>query len=435
MNRVLVFFGEESQFEELTLMLRHAGVHATAARSPDALRSALADPYDAVIAPFASFAAVPELGRSQAQRIAVASRSQSASLEEAMGRDIDDYLMSPLREEELRLALRRPTQPRPAPMVPDHIVGIENGLAKPWKVAQRAAGFDADVLLTGESGTGKELFAQAIHRLSKRNGAAFVPVNCAAIPEGLAESLLFGHVEGAFTGAHSTTTGVFAKADKGTLFLDEVGDFSPEIQVKLLRALQTGEVQPLGSAQSQTADVRVVAATSRDLPAMVAAGTFREDLYYRLAVIPIELPPLRDRPGDIEALIAHFLAAFATRHQVPSLALTDDAKRLLMKASWPGNVRELQNAIERLVVLCEEDEIGTELVNRELETISAAASSVGHGITVSEGTTLKQAMRLVEAEFIRSALAACDGKRGACAEYLAISQRTLLYKLKEHGIQ
>jgi len=415
-------------------MLRRAGVQATAARSLDALRSAVADPYDAVIAPIESFVKMPELTSTRAQRIAVAPRSCGSSLEEALGRDIDDYLISPVREEELRLALRRPATPRGAPEVPDHIVGIEHGLAKPWSVAKKAAGFDADVLLTGESGTGKELFARAIHRLSNRSAAAFIPVNCAAIPDGLAESLLFGHVEGAFTGAHAATDGVFTRAHKGTLFLDEVGDFSEEIQVKLLRALQTGEVQRLGAAQSETADVRVVAATSRDLPGMIAAGRFREDLYYRLAVIPIELPPLRERPGDVEALIDHFLAAFASRHQVGGLRLSPAAKQTLIEASWPGNVRELQNAIERLVVLAEGEEIGADLVLREIRAQSSEASVSGLRVGASLGQPLKHTMRLVEAELIRTALAACDGKRGKCAEHLAISQRALLYKLKEYNI-
>ncbi len=434
MNRVLVFFGEESQFGGLTLMLRRAGVQATTTRSATALRSALADPYDGVIAPMESFASIPELSGCTAQRIAVADRSQAAELELALGRSIDDYLIEPIREEEVRLALLRPPTPHRIPNQPDPIVGIESGLAEPWKVAQKAAGFDADVLLTGESGTGKELFARAIHRLSKRSAGAFVPVNCASIPKGLAESLLFGHVEGAFTGAHATTTGVFTKAHKGTLFLDEVGDFSEEIQVKLLRALQTGEVQPLGAPRTETADVRVVAATSRDLQAMIASGQFREDLYYRLAVIPIELPPLRERPGDIEALIEHFLETFATRHQVQHVIISSAAKQMLMEASWPGNVRELQNAIERLVVLCDGEEIGADLVHREIRARSAEARAKGRSLHMSQGQTLKQAMRLVEAEFIQNALDACDGKRGECAKHLAISQRTLLYKLKEYDI-
>lgn len=437
MNRVLVFFGEESQSEDLSLMLRHEGVQATFARSAETMLAALGDPYDAVLADLERFRDLPALSQIQAKRIAVATRDQVDALVDSLGRDIDDYLMAPVRREELRLALHRPRATRTGVTSLQTIIGTSGGLAKPWAIAQKAAGFDADVLLTGESGTGKELFARAIHRLSGRNTGAFVAVNCAAIPEGLAESLLFGHVKGAFTGAHIETSGVFAQANGGTLFLDEVGDLGEEIQVKLLRALQTGEVQPLGSATSIRADVRVVAATSRDLPAMMGTGQFREDLYYRLAVIPIVLPPLRERLEDFDALVTHFLGFFTARHQAGVLTLAPEARRLLARASWPGNVRQLQNAVERLVVLCDGPEIGTDLVRREIRSPDLGMErdlpqTLGDCL---QGRTLKEALRCVEAQYIAQALAECGGKRGECAKRLSISPRALLYKLKEYSIQ
>jgi len=442
MNRVLVFLGEESLFEDLSLMLRQEGMQATVARSAHHLAAAaLADPYDAVLAPLSHFQDIPQLRDCQAQRIAVAERNETEAIAEALGRDVDDYIFEPIRREELHIALQRPRGPRRQVTTPDRIIGTEGGLAKPWRTAMRAAGFDADVLLTGASGTGKELFAQAIHSRSKRSGNALVALNCAAIPQGLAESLLFGHVEGAFTGAHATTRGVFAQAHGGTLFLDEVGDLSEDIQVKLLRALQTGEVHPLGADVPVQVDVRVVAATSRDLPALMAAGSFREDLYYRLAVIPIALPLLRDREADIAELVEYFVSRFAAQHLGDSISLSKESNELLASAPWPGNVRQLQNAIERLVVLCEGPVIEAELVRREIGGISSGEThraSLLHATSHLEATgslPLKAALKKVEADLIREALAACDGKRGACAARLSISRRALLYKLKDYGIQ
>ncbi|MCP4446151.1 MAG: sigma-54-dependent Fis family transcriptional regulator [Myxococcales bacterium] len=435
MNRVLVVFREETQFERLALLLRQAEVHATVARSEESMLAALADPYDAVFAELPKFAASTELAECKAQRIAVAHRNEADELKKALGRVVDDYLFMPLGQDEVRLALQRPRAPRARAEAVQAIVGVQGGLAKPWGIATKAAGFDADVLLAGESGTGKELFARAIHNLSGRSGGAFVPVNCSAIPQGLAESLLFGHVQGAFTGAHTSAKGVFAKAHGGTLFLDEVGDISEQIQVKLLRALQSGEVQPLGAEQAESLDVRVIAATSRDLSAMVGAGTFREDLYYRLAVVPIELPPLRERPQDAGLLIDHFLTFFATHHQADSVAISEEARGLLLQARWPGNVRQLRNAVERLVVLSEDGIIGAGLVQQEIGSLEGDASC---GPSISTGLTcrsLREAMRTLEAEFIRQALAECGGKRGDCAKRLSISSRSLLYKLKEYGIQ
>ncbi len=427
MKRVFVFFGEESQAAAVSLMLREQGAMATVASSVDGIDQG---EYDVIFSDLQKFQVHTALRHHPARRLALANRDQGELVQALLGKDMDDVLFSPLDPLQLRLALARPRafRRREAHSAPTTLVGVTGGLADSWALAKRAAGFDAHVLLTGESGTGKERFAQAIHQLSGRHGR-FVAVNCAAIPEGLAESLLFGHVKGAFTGAHATTKGVFSQADGGTLFLDEVGEFSEPIQVKLLRALQTGEVQPLGSDLGTSVDVRVVSATSRDLPERMNQGLFREDLYYRLAVIPIVLPPLRDRRQDIEPLIGHFLNHFAAQHQVGAVQITPAALALLVDAQWPGNVRQLQNAIERLVVLCEGAEIGAELVRQETQSLAVEPRRP------SQRGSLKEIMRSLEEEQLRWALASCDGKRGACAKKLGISPRTLLYKLKEYQIR
>ena len=226
------------------------------------------------------------------------------------------------------------------------------------EVMERAAGFKATVLLTGESGTGKEVLARAIHAQSPRRGEAFVAVNCAAIPEALLESELFGHAKGAFTGADRARRGLFLEADGGTLFLDEVGELPTALQAKLLRVLQEEEVRPLGDSKSRRVDVRVLAATARDLEAEVAAGRFREDLFYRLNVVRLAVPPLRERPKDIPLLVDHFLARFRDTLGKPVRGISDEALERLVAYRWPGNVRELENVIERAIILADADRIG-----------------------------------------------------------------------------
>lgn len=437
MNRVLIF-GEEEGLEALPVLLREFGVQATSTRSAQGATAALQgpEPFDAVVAQLSAFSAGGPLRIPSPRRIAVAERSALNEICSALGRDIDDCVLAPVRAEELLMALRRPRQFGHGPsLAEDVIIGKSGGLAKAWKVVEKAAVFDADVLITGESGTGKEVFARALHRLSKRAHAPFVALNCAAIPKGLLESQLFGHVKGAFTDAHHDKQGVFANAHGGTLFLDEVGDFPSDLQAKLLRALQTGEIQPVGSETTIRVDLRLVSATSRDLESMIADNTFRDDLFYRLAVIPIALPALRERPEDLGALIDHFLARFVAKHGLAGMTLEGHARELLMQASWPGNVRQLQNAVERVVVLSEGSRIGADLVQREIRDMGAKVDEQGEqGAVALRGRPLKQAMHAVEAQLIAEALATCSGKRARCAQLLSISQRALLYKIKEHDL-
>jgi DNA-binding NtrC family response regulator len=242
------------------------------------------------------------------------------------------------------------------------IVGANSAMRELFGLVDSVAPTDATVLLLGESGTGKELLARAIHERSARAAGPFVPINCSALTDTLLESELFGHVRGAFTGASSSRIGVFEQASRGTLFLDEIGDISPAMQVRLLRALQEGEIKPVGSTEIRQVDVRVVAATNRDLEAAARAGTFRPDLYYRLNVVALELPPLRQRPEDVPLLVHHFLTRYAARFGKAVSRLAPEAMEALQGYGWPGNVRELQNVVQRAVVLAPGDVVTLDLL-------------------------------------------------------------------------
>jgi DNA-binding NtrC family response regulator len=301
------------------------------------------------------------------------------------------------------------------------IVGSSPALRRVVDVATQAAPSQATVLVLGESGTGKELFARYIHERSARARGPFVAVNCAAIPETILESELFGHERGAFTGAVGKKDGRFAKAAGGTLLLDEIGELSPSVQVKLLRVLQEGEYEPLGGNTTKS-DVRIVAATNRDLVAEVAAGRFREDLYYRLNVIAIIAPPLRSRREDIPLLVDHFLGQYCAKNGRARLHPTRGALERLMDYAWPGNVRELENVIERAVVLSRNETLG----DCDLpDHIAAASPSVSTPLTFEIGTTLDE----VELRVIRETLRHTKGDKSLAAQLLGISTRTIYRKL------
>jgi two-component system response regulator HydG len=306
-------------------------------------------------------------------------------------------------------------------LVHREIIGSSPALRRVIDVATQAAPSQATVLVLGESGTGKELLARYIHERSARSRGPFVAVNCAAIPETILESELFGHERGAFTGATSKKDGRFAKAAGGTLFLDEIGELSPTVQVKLLRVLQEGEYEPLGGNTAR-ADVRIVAATNRDLVAEVAAGRFREDLYYRLNVIAITAPPLRARREDIPLLVDHFLGLYCAKNGRPRLQPTGGALQRLVDYSWPGNVRELENAIERAVVLSRSDA----LAEGDLpDHIATAPRSKTTQLTFEIGTPLEE----IELRVIRETLRHTRGDKSVAAQLLGISTRTIYRKL------
>jgi DNA-binding NtrC family response regulator len=293
------------------------------------------------------------------------------------------------------------------------IVGRHPRLRAALRLLERVAPTHSTVLLTGESGTGKELFARALHALSKRAAGPFVAVNCAAIPETLVETELFGHEKGAFTGASRRRSGRFELARGGTLFLDEIGELPPAVQAKVLRVLDDGSFERVGGGETLAADVRVVAATNRDLRAMVGEGGFRSDLLYRLEIFPIALPSLAERASDIPLLAGHLLGELAGRHRVEPPALDRAAVQRLESAAWPGNVRQLANVLERAVILHPGGRLGA----REIEALISAAGGADD-----------------EAARVRAALAAADGDRRRAAAALGISYRTLLRRIREHDL-
>lgn len=296
---------------------------------------------------------------------------------------------------------------------------------------RRVADLKTTILILGESGTGKELVARALHQNGSRFQKPLVAVNCGAIPENLLESELFGHVRGAFTDASSDKEGLFEQADGGTLFLDEIGEMPLALQVKLLRVLQEGEIRRVGASGSKKVDVRVVSATSRDLSVDVALGRFREDLYFRLNVFCLQLPPLRDRIEDIPLLTEHFVKRYGNEAN-GAIRVEPDALRCLMAYRWPGNVRELENAVERACILCD----GGRITSACLPLSLRLSGEAGSGVQVEdENLSIKKAENIIERELIGKALAKTGGNRTQAAKILEISHRSLLYKLKEYGIE
>jgi DNA-binding NtrC family response regulator len=326
----------------------------------------------------------------------------------------------------------------------DDLVGTSNAMMEAVDLAKRAADSTISVLLDGESGVGKEMFARAIQGSGERAGKPFVAVNCGAIPENLIESILFGHERGAFTGANERHIGKFREADGGTLFLDEIGELRLDMQVKLLRALQEREIDPIGAKQAIPIDVRVMSATNRDLHQLVAEGTFREDLYYRLNVFPIRIPPLRERREDILPLAEYFLRTVAMSEHRPARRIGVQAAQMLIGASWPGNVRQLENVMFRAVVLCQ----GEELTPRDFpqlgDDVRPQVSTDGEPETpTTERRNTPGLMQLhgdirslaeVEADLIRLALERYDGRMSEVARRLGIGRSTLYRKVKELGL-
>jgi two-component system response regulator HydG len=287
---------------------------------------------------------------------------------------------------------------------------------------------DATVLIMGESGTGKEVVANAIHHNSPRAGQPFIKVSCAALPEALLESELFGHERGAFTGAVTRREGRFQLAHRGTIFLDEVGEMNPALQTKLLRVLQEKEFEPVGSARTIKVDIRVIAATNKDLTKEVREGRFREDLYYRLNVVPVTMPPLRERREDIPPLADHFLAVYREKNRKPLKGISGKALDLLVRYDWPGNIRELENCIERAVIMAKEEMITPVDFPPQIQKLSGEKETGGFAIPY--GISLEA----MERELIVKTLAETGGNRTRASEILGINRRTLQNKLKEYGI-
>jgi len=358
---------------------------------------------------------------------------------EAMKLGALDYLQKPFEIDELLVVMRRALDHQRLRSEYRYLVnerdeqfdhyGIIAGSRAMQEVIRRAelvSETKSTVLITGETGTGKELVARAIHDRSAQRDMPLIKVNCAAIPETLLESELFGHVRGAFTGATATKKGKFALADGGTIFLDEIGTMTPTLQSKLLRVLQEREIEPLGSERTERIDVRVIAATNRDLRQMVADGKFQEDLFYRLNVIPIEIPPLRERRDDIPALVEHFVRKHAQRTGRRIERLDESVLAALQQYDWPGNVRELENTIERAVVLTTGP-----VVNARAVSVMSASTPQTTGLP---SLKLRQNIEWVERETIRRALESSGGVKKDAAELMGISQRALSYYLAKYRL-
>ncbi len=360
---------------------------------------------------------------------------------EALRAGAIDYLLKPVQPEELLAAAGRARENASAPPTPgpvsrgpgggpsagfEELIGCNPRMQRVYALIRTVAPASSTVLVSGESGTGKERVAEAIHRLSPRRDRPLIRVNCSAFAEGVLESELFGHEHGAFTGAVRARAGVFRKADRGTLFLDEVGDLPPSTQVKLLRVIQEREVQPVGGDVALPVDVRLIAATNRDLAREVKEGRFREDLYFRLNVIPIQLPALRERPDDISPLAEHFLSTFARQCGKLLDGFTDRAMAAMERYSWPGNVRELENAIERAVVLAQGNVID----------LADLPQEVRGGHSSADGSYQVNTVRLSEVEeiIIRRVLSRTGWNIKRSAELLGITRATLYSKIRKFGL-
>ena len=444
--RVLVVDDEPAQRELVAGFLRKHGFDVVlAGGGREAVARFKQEPFDLVLTdqrmPDLSGLEVLEAVRSTSPETAVVIITAYGTIETAVSAvkaGAADYLTKPLnlddllhRVHRLRERQRLVTENRELreALTERHrvegIIGDSGRMQEVLSLVRRVAPSDATVLIRGESGTGKELIARALHYASPRAAGPLVKVNCAALAESLLEAELFGHEKGAFTGAVASRKGRFEMADGGSIFLDEIGDLPPHLQVKLLRVLQEREFERVGSSRPIKVDVRLLAATHRDLEALVREGRFREDLYYRINVVTIMLPPLRERREDLPPLIEHFLRAFAGKNGKSVRGLTREARGALLRYDYPGNIRELENLIERAVVLTRDDVIGVEDLPLTLETPASGSGDEAGLIAAVEG---------LERRMIREALAKADGTQTRAAELLGISERVLRYKLKKYGL-
>jgi two-component system response regulator AtoC len=452
MRRVLIADDEESIRHVLSELLSERGYEVRAVvDGEEAVRELAARDYDALV----TDVRMPKMNGLDLVRAAQTTSPETTIIVmsaygshdlaiEALKAGAYDYLGKPFRPDEVLLVLRkaeererlrrenlrlRQEMSRHAP----RLVAEGPAMKEVLRVVHKVAPAPTTVLIEGESGTGKELVARALHDLSGRAERPFVAVNCGAIPEQLIESELFGHAKGAFTDARTAKRGLFEEADGGTLLLDEIGELPVPVQPALLRVLQQGEVRRVGDARSMRVDVRVLAATNRDLAAQVQAGRFREDLYYRLNVVQLRLPPLRERQEEIAVLAERLLARHAERIGLPPRRLSPRALELLQRYRWPGNVRELENALERALVLSEDEEIGAESLPDALQR--AVAPEPLPSRLDPDDLSVKRAQRVLEADLIRRALERTQGNRTRAAELLELSPRALLYKIREYGLE
>lgn len=452
-KRILVVDDEENMRHMLCAMLRKQGYEAVeAADGEAALAQASAAAYDFILCDIrmpimdgVGFLRTFQKAELPGTVIMMSAYGTVDAAIACMKEGAYDYVSKPFKNDEILLVLRKAEERerlknenrRLREVVGREyafgsIVSRNPRMREIFDLIRKVCDVRTTVLILGESGTGKELVARAIHHNGSRSDGPFVAVNCGAIPESLLESELFGHVRGAFTDASSDRAGLFEEANGGTLFLDEIGEMPPALQVKLLRVLQEGEVRRVGGSKAQRVDVRIISATSRDLARDAAEGRFREDLFFRLNVFAITLPPLRERLEDIPLLVNHFLHKYGESFGRSGMVVSPEAMKLLAAYGWPGNVRELENCIERAFILSDGEILDAGSLPDVVRGDSAASAA---GFHLPEDTlSIKRAEECLEREFIRRALAKTGGNRTHAARLLEISHRALLYKLKEFGI-
>jgi DNA-binding NtrC family response regulator len=450
-SRILVVDDDAAVGKVLAALMTQAGYAATWADSAESGLNELARrPYDIVISDVRmpgmdGMSLLEKLSREQPELpvVLLTAHGSVPMAVEAMRKGAADFLLKPFDRDEVLFVVKKALEgtkaarqaPPPRQNTSDlGLVGSSPEMESVREMIRKAAPAPTTVLIRGESGTGKELVARAIHALSPRAKGPFVKLNCGALPEALFESELFGYEKGAFTGATQRKPGRAELASGGTLFLDEVGDLPAAMQVKLLRLLQEKEFERLGGTETLKADLRVVAATHRPLEEMMKAGTFREDLFYRLNVVPIPMPALRSRSGDIAALATHFTAEIAKTHG-RSVKLTGEALQAVSAATWPGNVRQLQNFIERLIVLSGSDEPSADDVKRELSREQQISPGGGGGAAEPAAGTLDDRRASAERAAVEEALQKAKGNRSLAARLLGVSRRTLYNKLAALGLE
>jgi len=453
-SRILVVDDEEAMREFLRILLEKDGHQVTTAADGEAgLALATSRELDLVISDI-KMPRLDGVGLLTGLRehgletpvIMVTAYASSDSAIQAMKHGAFDYITKPFKVDEIRLVIqralarverRRQGEPLAPPQLEEAalrgIIGKSPKMVELYKLISRVAVVDSTIMITGESGTGKELVARTIHSNSPRAGRPFMAINCGAIPEELLESELFGHVKGSFTGATANKAGLLEVTQGGTVFLDEVAEMSPRLQVKLLRFLQDHIFRRVGGTEDIEVDVRMMAATNKDLTQLIQQGSFREDLYYRLNVIPVELPPLRDRREDILVLATNFLGFYAAKAGRSTMEISPEALQLLMAYSWPGNVRELENAIERAVALAATDEVRVENLPPSV-CQPAPPPPLPRGEVPPEGLDLEQVVADLEKALMKDALEKAGGIQTRAAQLLGINFRSFRYRAKKYGL-
>ncbi len=451
MARVLIVEDKESMAEMLRSALEVEGFQcAVASTEKEAIETIRSEVPELVLAdlklPDGSGLEVLKASLEEDPSVPVIIMTAYGSIEtavEAMKQGAYEFITKPFDLDHLIMLIKRAIERRDLyrenlllkeHLATEEIVGKSTAMQGVMEKVRKVAPTKTTVLLLGESGTGKELIARAIHKLSPRRDKLFVPINCAAIPRELLESELFGYEKGAFTGATSRKPGKFEIANGGTVFLDEISELELSLQAKLLRVLQDQMIERVGGTRPLKVDVRIIAATNADLKKRVQEGKFREDLYYRLNVFPIEIPPLRERKEDIPLLVEHFIKKYAREMKVPPKKVKDRAMKLLMQYEWKGNVRELENTIERAMILAEGDEIGPEHISLVgVDTGEPLGETLTQGVSLEEA--VKEVVRRVERRIIQEALERHHWNKTRVAEELQVSYKTLLTKIKEYGLE